>query len=61
DLFPDHVPGHLQLSLLLLETGDREGGWRHLERAQALEPENPAVRYTLTAAQALAPRNFPSP
>ncbi|MHB9025867.1 MAG: tetratricopeptide repeat protein [Armatimonadota bacterium] len=56
ELYPDHVSGHLQLSLLLLESGDYARGWRHLDRAQALEPDNSAVRYTLTAAQALAPR-----
>lgn len=51
--YPDHLPGHLQLGLLLLERGEGEEGWRHLELARALDPRNPTVAHAFTAARAM--------
>lgn len=53
--YPDHLPGHLQLALLLLENGYSEQGWHHLERARALDPLNPTVTTAFTAARAISP------
>jgi len=52
-LYPDHLPGHLQLALLLLEQGELEDGWRHLEEARAIDPQNPTVMQLVSAATAM--------
>jgi len=49
-LNPGHLPGHLQLALLLLEHGEFEQGWHHLEQARAIDPQNPAVMQLVSAA-----------
>ena len=53
--FPTHLPGHLQLALLLLENGFSEQGWYHLERARALDPQNPTVATAFRTARAISP------
>lgn len=53
-LFPYHLSGHLQLALLLLERGEHERGWFHLERARAIDPHHPAVRQLVSTAQQLS-------
>ena len=54
--WPDHLAGHLQLALLLLEDGDHARGWHYLEHARTLDPDNTAVRRMVAAAQLIAPR-----
>jgi tetratricopeptide (TPR) repeat protein len=48
-----HLPAHLQLALLLMEQGDIEEAWHHLEQAQALDPQNPTVVQLINAANAI--------
>jgi len=55
-LHQDHFAGHLQLAMLLLENGEYEQGWRHLEQARAIDPLNPAVTQVVAAANAMRPR-----
>jgi len=54
--YPDHLSGHLQLALLLLEHGELEQGWQHLEQARAIDPQNPAVMQLVSAAKLLRAR-----
>lgn len=53
---PNHLPGQLQLALLLLEQGDFAQGWRHLEQARAIDPQNPAVVQLISVANAMHPQ-----
>jgi len=55
-LAPNHLPGHLQLALLLLEQGEFDQGWRHLEQARAIDPQNPAVAQLVSVANAMHPQ-----
>ncbi|MHB0935608.1 MAG: tetratricopeptide repeat protein [Armatimonadota bacterium] len=55
-LAPGHLPGHLQLALLLLEQGEFDRGWRHLEQARAIDPQNPAVTQLVSVANAMHPQ-----
>ncbi len=48
--FPAVASGHLQLSLLLFNSGEAEQACHHLEQSRQLDPHNPALR----AAEALA-------
>jgi tetratricopeptide (TPR) repeat protein len=50
---PSHLPAHLQLGLLLLETGAVEDGWHHLFHAQQLDPHHPTVAHAFAAARKL--------
>jgi len=54
--YPDHLEGHLQLALLLLENGNNELGWQHLEHAHTLDPLNPTVKTAYATARMIAPR-----
>ncbi len=56
DREPEQAGAHIQLGLILLESGEQAAGWRHLDVAQALDPQNPALQSALTAALAYAPR-----
>lgn len=58
-LSPQHVPGHLQLALLLLEMGEQEQGWHHLEQARSLDPQNPTVKQLVSVATAMRKRESP--
>ncbi len=51
--YPAHLAGHLQLALLLLENGEFEQGWHHLEHARALDPKHPTVIQLVNAANAM--------
>ena len=55
-LVPNHLPGQLQLALLLLEQGEFTQGWRHLEQARAIDPQNPAVTQLVSVANAMHPQ-----
>jgi tetratricopeptide (TPR) repeat protein len=55
NMHPHHFSGHLQLALLLLEHGEFEQGWHHLEQARAIDPRNPAVIQLVSAANAMRP------
>jgi tetratricopeptide (TPR) repeat protein len=51
-LYPEHVSGHLQLALLLLEDGEQVQGMHHLELARELDPHNPVIAHALLTAEA---------
>jgi tetratricopeptide (TPR) repeat protein len=55
-LHPDHIPGVLQLGLLLFERGDADGGWMCLEAARAIAPDHPLVLQAFSLARS-HPRN----
>ncbi len=55
-LYPEHAQGHVQLGLLLLDEGEIADGCRHLDAAELLAPDDPAVRQALAAARALLAR-----
>jgi len=52
-LYPQHVAGHMQLALLLLEDGEHVEGMHHLEQAKLLDPQNPVIAHALLTAEAL--------
>lgn len=49
--YPDHLAGLLQLALLLLEHGEHHEGLALLEKVRAQDPQNPALRHALAAAE----------
>ncbi|HEX6939405.1 MAG TPA: tetratricopeptide repeat protein [Longimicrobiales bacterium] len=51
-LDPDNFDAHRGLGFLYLERQDREAARRHLERAAAMRPDDPAVRDALALASA---------
>jgi len=53
-LFPNHLPGHLQLALLFLEHGDRSSAGEHLRIARALDPNNPMLAHVLAAVKPIS-------
>ncbi|HEY3377514.1 MAG TPA: tetratricopeptide repeat protein [Armatimonadota bacterium] len=59
-LYPQHIAGHLQLALLLLETGEQERGYQHLDVARALDPHNPAIAHVLAATELLTKHTLPA-
>lgn len=50
--YPDHVSGHLQLALLLMEDGQREQGLHHLEIVRKLDPQHSGIAHALAAVEA---------
>jgi Tfp pilus assembly protein PilF len=53
--YPDHAYAHLQMGLLVMEDGETEVGWAHLDTAVRLAPHDPAVLRAREAARTLLP------
>lgn len=59
--YPAHLPGQIQLALLLFDQGESERGYHYLDQARALDPHNPAVDHAFLTARILCPRDTVSP